>query len=138
MLKDGDNQLLEAMQQIKEMAKQKDLREKELEELKTAAQAVVDMVDPPKEGTVQDKTLLERLQGAPQKIVKYLSDTSRQYVSHVLGLVKFYWPKANLIPLGEGMSVECTEQKFADFVEEVKPIADRNVDVLEQELDAES
>ena len=78
------------MQQIKEMAKQKDLREKELEELKTVAQAVVDMVDPPKEGTVQDKTLLERLQGALLGIIKYLSETARQYGSHVLKLVKSY------------------------------------------------
>jgi len=77
------------------MAEEKDLQEKELGELKAAGQAIIDMVDPSEEGAVQDKTLLENLQGAPQKIVKYLSNTSRQYVSHVLDLVKSYWPKAN-------------------------------------------
>ena len=65
MLKDADKQLVEAMTQIKDMAEEKDLRKKELDDLKAAAQAVIDMVDPPEEGTVQDKTLLERLQGAP-------------------------------------------------------------------------
>ena len=90
MLKDADKQLVEAMTQIKDMAEEKDLRKKELDDLKAAAQAVIDMVDPTEEGDVQGKTLLERLQGAPQKIIKYLSDTSRQYVSHVLGLVKSY------------------------------------------------
>jgi len=79
MLKDADKQLVEAMTQIKNMAEEKDLWEKELGELKAAAQAVIDMVDPPKEGAVPDKTLLERLQGTPRKIVKYLSDTSRQF-----------------------------------------------------------
>lgn len=51
--------------------------------------------------------------------------------------MKSYWPKANLTPLGEGMSVECTEERFADLMEEMKPIADRIVDVLEQEPEAE-
>jgi len=37
----------------------------------------------------------------------------------------------NLTPLGDGMSIECTEEKFADLVEEVKPIPDRIVDSLE-------
>jgi hypothetical protein len=35
------------MMQIKEMAIEKELNKKELEELKDAAQVVVDMVDPP-------------------------------------------------------------------------------------------
>jgi len=109
MLKDADKYLVEALQQIKNMAEEKDLREKDLGELRAAAQAVVDMVDPPKESTQVDKTLLEQLQGAPQNIMRYLSDTTREYVSHVLGLVKSYWPLANLIPLGEGMTQECTE-----------------------------
>jgi len=104
------------MHQIKNMAEEKDLWEEELDELKAAAQAVVDMVDPPEEGTEQVKTLLERLRGAPQKIVKYLSDNTRQYVSHVLGLVKSYWPQANLTPV-EGMAIECTDQKFANLGE---------------------
>ena len=41
------------------MAEEKDLREKELGELKAAAQAAVDMVDPPEESTHVDKTSLE-------------------------------------------------------------------------------
>ena len=137
MLKDADKQLVEAMTQINYMAEEKDLRKKELDDLKAAALAIIDMVDPPEEGDVQGKTLLERLQGAPQKIIKYLLNTSQQYVSHVLGLVKSYWSKANLTPLEEGMSVECTEERFANFVKEVKPVADMIVDILEQKPSAE-
>ena len=119
------------------MAEEKDICEKELGELEAAAHADVDMVDPPEEGTQEDRTQVERLQGTPQKIMRYLSDTTREYVSHVLGLVKSYWPLANLIPLGEGMTEECTEEKIAILVEEVKPVANRIVDILEQEPSAE-
>lgn len=69
--------------------------------------------------------------------MRYLSDTTRGYVSHVLGWVKSYWLQANHIPLGEGIFVECSEEKFTTYVEGVRPIANRIVDILEQEPSAE-
>ena len=81
---DADRQLVETMQQIKDLATKRDLHKKELDKLKATAQAVVDMVDPPKEGTGPTRTLFERLQGALQGIIKYHSDTTCQYMSHVL------------------------------------------------------
>jgi hypothetical protein len=47
------------------MAAEKELKDKELEELKGAAQVVVDMVDPPEEGLINKRMLLERLREAP-------------------------------------------------------------------------
>jgi membrane-bound lytic murein transglycosylase B len=58
-LEDADAQFGECLQHIKNMAEEKEIREKELEELRIAAQIVVDMVDPREEGRVSDKTLLE-------------------------------------------------------------------------------
>jgi hypothetical protein len=47
------------------MPAEKELKDKELQELKGAAQIVVDMVDLPKEGVVSDKMLLERFRKTP-------------------------------------------------------------------------
>jgi hypothetical protein len=47
------------------MACEKELKDKELEDLKGAVQVVVDMVDPPKEGVISERMLLERLREAP-------------------------------------------------------------------------
>jgi hypothetical protein len=58
-LEDADVQLVECVQQIKNMVEEKETREKELEELRSAAHIVVNMVDPTEEGVVSDKTLLE-------------------------------------------------------------------------------
>jgi hypothetical protein len=62
--------------------------------------------------------------------MKYLSETTWQYVSHVLGLVKSYWPQTPLDPLGEGMKSDCSEEQFDQYLLEVSPIADRIVDSL--------
>ena len=61
--------------------------QKELQELKKAAQAVVDLVDPVEDSS---SNLICRLQNAPQKIASYLAETSRNYVAQALGLVKSY------------------------------------------------
>jgi hypothetical protein len=57
------------------MAEEKELRQKQLEELEDAAQVVANMVDPPEERVVDNRTLLEPLHEAPQKnICLYLGD----------------------------------------------------------------
>lgn len=44
-------------------------------------------------------------------------------MEHILVLFKSYWPKANLEPLVTGMAADCSEEKFKEFVEEVRPVA---------------
>ena len=88
-------------------------------------------------GEAGDKTLVERLREAPQKITSFLSDTSKQYLAHALRLVKSFWPAANLALIGDGLAEGCSDDKFAEYVEEVKPIADKIISSLEQPSDGE-
>jgi hypothetical protein len=60
-LEDADKQLAQCMQQIKSVAEEKELRQKQLEDLQEDAQVVINMVDPPEGGVVDNRTLLERL-----------------------------------------------------------------------------
>jgi hypothetical protein len=110
----------------------KEQNKREVEELKGVAQVEVDMVDLPEEGVLSNKMMLERLNESPQKISNYISETTRTYMEHILGLFKSYLPKANLEPLATRMSVDCTEDKFKELVEAVKPVVQKQVDSLEQ------
>jgi membrane-bound lytic murein transglycosylase B len=58
-LEDTDAQFIECMQQIKDMAEEKDAKQKQLEDVQKAAQVVVDMADPPEERVVDNRTLLD-------------------------------------------------------------------------------
>jgi hypothetical protein len=71
-LQDADVKLIECMTQIRDMADEKELKNKELEELKAAVQVVVDLVDPPEKGLISKRMLLEQLHEAPQKISGYI------------------------------------------------------------------
>jgi hypothetical protein len=96
------------------------------------------MVDPVEDGDAEDKSLVERLRDTPQKITSFLSETSKQYMAHILGLVKSYWPRVNLTPLGDGLAAGCLDEYFTEYIEEVKPIADKVVESLEQPSDGEA
>jgi hypothetical protein len=89
--------------------------------------------DPPEEGVVDNRTLLERLREALQKISSYLTKTTKTYVARVLGLVKSFWPKDNLSPLADGMAVDCSDQKFAEYLKEVGHVVQKLVENLEQD-----
>ena len=122
--------MLEALQKLKELSKSKDMLQQELEELKVAAQAVVDIVDIPEDNADEPLTLAGKLQKVPQCFLRYVSETTRQYVGHVLGLVKSYWPNAPLDPLGEGARSDCSDDQFDQYLTETSPIANRIVDSL--------
>ena len=124
--------LSKSVEQCKAVSAERDLLKKELSELKTVAQAVVDLVDPVEESSLTSKTLAERLCGAPQRIADYLTEKSKGYIAHVLGLVMSYWPSARIALLGDGMSVECDDNKFTKYVEEAEPVAEQIVKMLEQ------
>ena len=122
------------MKQIKDLAAERDRQASELADLKAAAQVVVDKVD---DDGASDKSLVERLCDAPKRIASFLSDTSKQYLAHVLGLIKSHCPDANLTPVSNGLAEGCSDEKFAEYVEEVKAIASKLVDMLEQTSEEE-
>jgi chromosome segregation ATPase len=82
-LEEIQKDLSRSEEQCKVVSAERDLLKRELSELRTAAQAVVDLVDPFEEGALASKTLVERLRGAPQRIASYLAEASKQCIAHV-------------------------------------------------------
>ena len=62
--------------------------------------------------------------------LKFVSATTRQYVGHVLGLVKSYWPTTRLDALGKGAKADCTDEQFRQYVEETSVVANQIVESL--------
>jgi len=96
---DADKQKVSDMKQIRELSQQ-------LADLEVAAKVVIDMED---EGT-GEKSLLEHLHEAPQRLSSFFSETSRDYLAHALGLVKSFLPSVNLSPISDGVAIGCSEE----------------------------
>ena len=103
--------------------------QKELQELRVAAQTVVESVGSAEES---DGSLADRLQKVPQKFAEYLAEASRNCVAQALGLVKSYWPWAKIGVLGNGMCSTCDHDQFVKFVEEAEPVADQIIKLIDQ------
>jgi hypothetical protein len=124
VIADTEQQFVGSLQQIKALSEKDEQRQKELEDLRGAAQELVDMVDPPEEGEAGQRPLLERLRGAPQKVVKFLSEGPVACVSHALTFVKSFLPEARLEIFAQGVAMECTEDQFVEYLQEARPVAE--------------
>jgi hypothetical protein len=94
VMADTEKQFVDCLQQIKTLGEEKEKCQKELEELKVAAQELVEMVDPREDNSEGEPPLVDRLRGAPQRILDFVTKAAATYAGHALGLVRSYWPKA--------------------------------------------
>jgi hypothetical protein len=125
VMADTERQFVDCLQQIKTLGEEKKQRQKELDDLKTAAQELVEMVDPREDSAEDGPPLLDRLRGAPQKILNFVTKAATSYVGHALGLVKSFWPKARLEVLAEGAAADCTDENFREYLLEVRLVAEK-------------
>jgi hypothetical protein len=93
----------------------------------------MDMVDPAEEGEADKQPLLERLRGAPERVVKFLAEAPVAWVSHALALVKSFWPEASLGMFAQGVAAECTEEQFNEYLQEAQPVAEQIVQSVLQD-----
>jgi hypothetical protein len=106
VIADTKKQFVDCLQQIKTLGEEKEQRQKELEDLRVAARQLVEVVDPLEDDAADGRSLLERLRGAPLKVLSFIAEASTTYVSHALGLVKSFWPKARLEVLIQGVAAD--------------------------------
>ena len=102
----------------------------ELREVRDAALEVAEAMDIPQEDGDESLTLAGRLRRVPGAFERFVSDITRQYVGHVLGLVKSYWPTTRLDVLGQGAKADCTEDQFREYLAETSMVADQIVEAL--------
>ena len=103
---------------------------KEQRDVKDAAQDVANLVEIPEGNEDEPLTLAGRLRKVLESFERYVSTTTRQYIGHVLGLVKSYWPRTPLDPLGKGAKADCSDDQFNQYLEETSAIADKIVETL--------
>ena len=83
----------------------------------------MDMVDS-EEGSSNSKSLVEHLEEAPKKIFDVMIAISKNYLTHMIRVVKSYLPQFNLAPIAKGIAPNCSDEKFWDYCKESEVIAD--------------
>ena len=130
---DLDQEMEGALKQLKELSESRDSMQRDLvllREVRDAAQEIGEAMDIPKGDEDEPLSLEERLRKVPEAFERYVSTITRQYVGHVLGLVKSYWPTTCLDALGKGARADCTDDQFRQYVEETSVVANQTVESL--------
>jgi len=112
---DSNREAASMLQQLKALSESRDSMQRELVELKEvrdAALEVTEAMDIPEKDGDEPLTLVGRLRKVPGAFERFVSTITRQYVGHVLGLVKSYWPSTRLDALGQGAKADCTDDQF--------------------------
>ena len=102
----------------------------ELRDVRDAALEVAEAMDIPGKDGDEPLTLSGRLRRVTGAFEWFVSHITRQYVGHVLGLVKYYWPSTHLDALGQGAKAECTDDQFRRYLAETSRVADQIVESL--------
>jgi hypothetical protein len=74
------------------------------------------MVDPQEGGKVDRRSLLERLLGATQKVLSFITEAPTTCVCHTLSFVKSFWPQARLEVFAQGAAADCSEEQFSEYL----------------------
>ena len=81
------------------------------------------MVDIEEESS-SSKSLVERLEEAPQKFFDVMTASSKNYLTHMIGVVKSYLPQFNLAPIAKGIAPSCSDEKFREYCNKSEVIAE--------------
>ena len=76
------------------------------------------------EGSSNSKSLVEHLEEAPKKIFDVMMATSKNYLTHMVGVVKSYLPQFNLASIAKGIAPDCSNEKFRNYCKESEVIAE--------------
>ena len=121
------------LQQLKTLSESRDSMQRELVELREVRDAtleVAEAMDIPQEDGDEPLTVAGRLRRVPAAFERFVSTITRQYVGHILGLVKSYWPTTRLDALGQGAKADCTQDKFHQYLTETSIVANQIVESL--------
>ena len=99
-------------------------------EVRDAAQEVAEVMEISEGNEDEPLSLAGKLRKVPEAFERYVPTTTLQYVGHVLGLVKSYWPTTRLDALGKGAKADCIEEQFSRYLEETAVVANQIVESL--------
>jgi hypothetical protein len=69
--------------------------------------------------------LVDRLREAPGCLVTYVKHLVKSIPNQVLAYMKSYFPKAPVDVIAGGLAANCTDEKYAELLEQMAPIAEQ-------------
>jgi hypothetical protein len=96
----------------------------QLKELKEAALPTSRLLVPHPSGP-KIAPLVDRLKEAPRRLATYVKHLAKSIPNQVLEFMKSYFPKASVHIVVGGLAANCTDEQYAELLEQMAPIAEQ-------------
>jgi DNA repair ATPase RecN len=94
----------------------------QLKELEEAALHIARLVVPHPGGIAP---LVDRLREACSRLATYVKHLAKSIPNQVLAFMKSYFPKAPVDVVAGGLAANCTDEQYAELLEQMAPIAEQ-------------
>jgi hypothetical protein len=101
----------------------------QLKDLEEAALPIARLLVP-HPGGPKMAPLVERLREAPGRLATYVKHLAKSIPNQVLVYMKSYFPKALLDIVTGGLAANCTDEQYAELLEQMAPIAEQVAEKL--------
>jgi hypothetical protein len=101
----------------------------QLKELEEAALPIARLLVP-HPGGPKIAPLVDRLKEAPSRLAAYVKHLAKSITNQVLAFMKSYFPKAPVDVVAGGLAANCTDEQYAELLEQMAPIAEQVADKL--------
>jgi hypothetical protein len=96
----------------------------QLKELEEAALPIVRLLVP-HPGRPKIAPLVDRLREAPCRLATYINHLAKSTPNQVLAYMKSYFPKDPVDVVAGGLAANCTDEQYAELLEQMAPIAEQ-------------
>jgi hypothetical protein len=101
----------------------------QLKELEEAALPIARLLVP-HPGGLKIAPLVDQLREAPSRLETYVKHLAKLIPNQVLAYMKSYFPKALLEVVVGGLAANCTDEQYAELLEQMAPIAEQVAEKL--------
>jgi hypothetical protein len=73
---------------------------------------------------------VDRLKEAPSRLATYMKHLAKAIPNQVLAFMKSYFLKAHVDVVAGGLAANCTDEQYAELLEQMAPIAEQVAEKL--------
>jgi hypothetical protein len=120
----SDRYLVNCYKSLRKMNEECEKLRGQLKELEEAALPIARLLVP-HPGVPKIVPLVERLREAPGCLATYVKHQAKSIPNQVLAYMNSYFPKAPVDVVAGGLAANCTDEQYAELLEQMAPIAEQ-------------
>jgi DNA repair exonuclease SbcCD ATPase subunit len=120
----SDRDLVNCYKSLQKLSEDCEKLRAQLKELEEAALPIARLLVP-HPGGPKIAPLVDRLREAPSRLATYVKHLAKSIPNQVLVYMKSYFPKAPVDVVAGGLAANCTDDQYAELLEQIAPIAEQ-------------